>query len=58
MKILKYIKIKRIIYILLLFIFSKQANIETEKDEKFFFVLYPSKKNQTPSIFYGNNFSR
>ena len=51
-----FVKTIKIIQIfVLLFIFSRQENINTEKDEKYLFVLYPSKKNQTPSIFYGNN---
>ena len=53
MTILKNIKIKQIF--LLLFINSIQANLNIEKDEKYYFVLYPSNKNQTPSILYGNN---
>ena len=53
MTILKNIKIKQIF--LLLFINSIQANLNIEKDEKYYFVLYPSNKNQTTSILYGNN---
>ena len=48
-------KINSILYFILLFIFSTQANINKDGEEKYFFTIYPFQKNQTSAtILHGN----
>ena len=52
MKIQNSINLSQLFYLIILFVASTQHSIETEKEHKYFFIMYPSQNDQTPLILY------